>query len=64
MLSHWTLTEDAFGLPHLVGSVRGHPQLGPGWCTTSVVLAMAPDATWARTVSRVYQLGEPFVAPK
>jgi hypothetical protein len=64
ILTHWALTEDGSGLPRLVGVVRGHPLLGSGWCTTSTVLAMAPDATWARTVSRLYRLDEPLLTPK
>jgi hypothetical protein len=64
VLSQWAVAEDVSGLPRLVGSVRRHPLLGSGWCTTSVVLAMAPDRTWARTISRLYRLAEPLLAPK
>lgn len=64
VLSQWVLTDDGAGLPCIVAWVEGHPLLGSGWCTTSVVLAMAPDRSWARTVSRLYQLAEPLLAPK
>ena len=64
VLSQWAVTKDVSGLPRLIGSVRDHPLLGNGWCTTSVVLAMASDRTWARTVTRLYRLAEPLLSPK
>lgn len=63
-LTQWAVAEEGSGLSRLVGVVQGHPLLGSGWCTTSVVLVMAPDRTWARTVSRLYRLGEPLVVSK
>ena len=53
VLSHWILADAGSGFHRLVGVVHGHPLLGPGWCTTSVVLAMNADYSWARTVSRL-----------
>lgn len=64
VLTQLAIAEDGAGLPRLVGSVQGHPRLGSGWCTTSVVLAMASDVTWARTVGRLYRLSEPLHVPK
>jgi hypothetical protein len=46
------------GLPVLFGQVTGHPRLGSGrWIRTSPLLAISPEAGWARTVSRFYVLG-------
>ena len=43
----------------LAGEVSGHPQLhGP--ITTSALIVLDPDLTWARTMSRFYRLGSPF----
>lgn len=39
-MSSWAWADTAIGLPRLYGWVEGHPQLGTGWCTTSLVLAM------------------------
>lgn len=61
VLTHWAISEDGFGLPRLAGLVCGHPLLGKGWCTTSVVLVLDPDHRWARTVSRLYVLAEPLM---
>lgn len=58
-MSSWTWTDEV-GAPRLFGWVEGHPKLGTGWCTTSVVLAMDKDRRWARTVSRLYRLAEPL----
>lgn len=54
---------DAWGLAPagdvvvLVGLVTGHPTIADGAITTSPVLSIADDRTWARTVSRFYRLG-------
>ena len=63
VLTAWALVEAGAGLHRLVGSVRGHPILGTGWCTTSVVLALDPGRAWARTVSRMYRLADPLLPP-
>lgn len=60
ILSGWLLQEIGNGLHRLGGVVSGHPILAPGWCWTSVVVFMAPDKTWARTISRYYRLEKPF----
>lgn len=41
----------------LSGPVIGHPLLGKTLAVTSLVIRVAPDRTWARTLSRWYQLG-------
>jgi hypothetical protein len=41
----------------LTGLVLDHPKLGTTRVTTSLVYAMCPDLTWARTLSRYYALG-------
>lgn len=41
-------------------SVTGHPHLGDDNITTSRLIAIRPDAGWARTASRLYRLGRPF----
>jgi hypothetical protein len=43
----------------LCGYVEGHPDAPNGLVTTSPVTEIAADGSWARTRSRVYQLGEP-----
>lgn len=60
LLEGWALEEVAPGLFRLVGVVTGHPLLADGWCSTSVLLFIAADRTWARTVSRLYRLGMPL----
>lgn len=67
-LNHWALlprrtrpdgaSADGFVL---CGYVEGHPQAKDGLVTTSPVMEIAADASWARTQSRVYGLGEPDV---
>jgi hypothetical protein len=44
----------------LCGTVTGHPGLGTGPITTSMLMALSEDLTWARTVSRFYRLGRPL----
>ncbi|GLQ56560.1 DUF6634 family protein [Devosia nitrariae] len=41
----------------LTGLVLEHPKLGTTRVTTSLVYALCPDLTWARTLSRYYSLG-------
>lgn len=60
LLSGWVLEEAENGLWRFGGLVTGHPVLRPGWCWTSVVLYIEPNRGWARTVSRIYRLGEPL----
>ncbi|WP_332700989.1 DUF6634 family protein [Devosia sp.] len=60
LLEGWALEEVAPGLFRLVGVVTGHPLLADGWCSTSVLLFIDADRTWARTVSRLYRLGMPL----
>ncbi len=43
----------------LAGEVSGHPRL-QGSITTSALIVLDPDLTWARTMSRFYRLGSPF----
>lgn len=44
----------------LTGLVDGHPLLPSDWVTTSPLLVLDPDFTWARTYSRYYRLGTPL----
>lgn len=60
LLSGWVLEEAENGLWRFGGFVTGHPTLRPGWCWTSVVLYIEPHHRWARTISRIYRLGEPL----
>ncbi len=46
----------------LAGKATGHPHLPDGIITTSMLLALAPDLTWARTFSRFYRLDRPLDA--
>jgi hypothetical protein len=59
-LSDWLLEEVDGGYRRLGGVVTGHPRIHPGWCWTSVVLFVARDGSWARTISRYYRLGKPL----
>jgi hypothetical protein len=59
-LDLWLFEEVEGGYRRLGGFVTGHPTIGPGWCWTSVVLFVSPDARWARTISRYYRLGKPL----
>lgn len=45
----------------LTGFVAGHPLLGRRNIITSPVWTIDPDLSWARTLSRFYQLGLPAV---
>ena len=60
VLTGWLIEDMSNGLRRLVGFVTGHPTIPPGWCRTSVLLFVAADGSWARTISRYYRLGEPF----
>ena len=42
--------------PVIVGRVFGHPMIEDGPITTSPLFAVAPDYSWARTLSRLYRL--------
>ena len=58
LLDSWSLLGS-----NLLGRVSGHPTITDGHrCLTSVVLALAADHTWARTVIRFYRLGRPLWA--
>lgn len=54
-LDRWTVANAAS--PVLVGTVAGHPSLGPGPIVTSMVWRIDETASWARTTSRFYRLG-------
>lgn len=60
LLTGWLLASMSNGYQRLGGFVTGHPTIRPGWCWTSVVLFVAEDRRWARTVSRYYRLGRPL----
>lgn len=44
----------------LVGEVTNHPEIEDGWITTSCVVEISDDLTWARTQSRKYDLESPI----
>jgi hypothetical protein len=57
VLDHWRLlTRMPDCLGFFVGIVTGHPLLRDGWITTSVVMELGEDRSWARTMSRRYRL--------
>ena len=60
LLTGWVLGQEQGGYSQLGGFVSGHPILDDGWCWTSVVLYLEPNCRWARTVSRLYRLGDPL----
>ena len=60
LLTGWVLGQESGGHSQLGGFVSGHPSLADGWCWTSVVLYLEPNRRWARTVSRLYRLGDPL----
>lgn len=66
ILNHWALLPRTSGSEQaqstnfvLCGYIEEHPQAKDGLVTTSPVMEIAADGTWARTKSRVYGLGEP-----
>lgn len=44
----------------LAGLVTGHPLLGGDYITTSPLIALPPELSWARTLSRFYRLKTPL----
>ena len=62
-LDHWRALESPSGTPILWGDASGHPRLGDIWITSSHLIALNPEQSWARTVSRWYVLVSPFVVP-
>lgn len=55
-LDLWRPQITVIGQLVLEGDVRGHPTLGDKAIITSPVIALDPDAHWAKTVSRWYRL--------
>ncbi len=64
VLSDWMPAVSPFAHVILVGEVVGHPILGTRSITTSQLIAIHPEAGWARTVSRWYGLAQPKPASK
>ena len=62
VLSDWMPAISPVGHVILLGQVVGHPILGRRSITTSQLIAIHPEAGWARTVSRWYRLAEPIAA--
>lgn len=58
LLVDWHLVLFLSGLS-LAGFAAGHPLLGARKIVTSPLWVLAPDLTWARTLSRFYRLGLP-----
>jgi hypothetical protein len=56
-LDLWVPQVSFIGELVLDGEVRAHPILGDEAITTSPIIALNPDGSWARTVSRWYRLG-------
>lgn len=63
-LEFWLPVRNRFGVLALWGQVTDHPTLGRDDIVTSPIVAWNPDAGWARSVSRMYRLGQPFFALK
>ncbi len=59
LLEDWLPTVTPLGV-QLVGRVSGHPPHGDRVIAPSPVWFADPDGTWARTLSRYYQLGPPL----
>lgn len=57
LLENWRPFSTLDGGTLLAGYVSDHPALREGPIRTSGLLALDPDAGWARTVSRWYRLG-------
>lgn len=62
VLSDWKVAVPPFAHVILIGEVLGHPILGNRSITTSQLIAIHPEARWARTVSRWYRLAQPTPA--
>jgi hypothetical protein len=61
LLEGWIITCISESRFVLEGVVTGHPRLTDGHLiSTSYIVAIAHDDTWARTVSRYYRLGTPL----
>jgi hypothetical protein len=57
VLRNWRiLGADTDSLGIFVGEVSGHPLLGTGWITTSEIVELGEDRSWAVTMSRRYEL--------
>ncbi|MGV7030531.1 DUF6634 family protein [Methylobacterium symbioticum] len=55
-LSDWSVV--LFPIPHMLGIVVGHPEIGDGRiCRTSELVTFDPVSGYARTFSRFYRLG-------
>lgn len=61
-LELWLPVRNQFGVLALWGQVTDHPTLGKDDIVTSPLVAWAPDDGWARSISRLYRLGQPFFA--
>ncbi|WP_199261141.1 DUF6634 family protein [Paracoccus binzhouensis] len=57
VLSDWKAAISPGGHVILWGEVADHPLLGTSSITTSQLIAINPEAGWARTASRWYRLG-------
>lgn len=59
VLHAWTLHAGAApGYYYLAGEVEGHPDIPDGPMTTSYVMWLPEDKPLARTVGRLYRLGD------
>jgi len=63
-LELWVPVRNAFGVLALWGQVTDHPTLGRDDIITSPLVAWAPEHGWARSISRLYRLGQPFFTLK
>ena len=62
VLSDWKAAISPGGHVMLWGEVTDHPLLGNASIHTSQLIAIDPEAGWARTASRWYRLGRSFDA--
>jgi hypothetical protein len=56
VIDRWALATRS--MVSLVGSAAGHPRLGDGMVRTTEIWAIDTQAGWARTLSRLYVLGQ------
>lgn len=63
-LELWLPVRNQFGVLALWGQVTDHPTLGKDDIITSPLVAWGPDEGWARSISRLYRLGQPLFTLK
>lgn len=62
-VDHYRLERTGESVQRIYGQVQGHPEINDPYVTTTPLFAFDPDAGWARTRSRWYQLGPDWQLP-